>query len=412
MNAIKKLKEYFTEIKRLSYIEALLGWDQEVNMRKYADVTGRAYQRQLISTLIHRRLTSDKAGKLIANAEKEKNLNDIEKAMIREAKREFEHNTKIPEELVAEISKTASEAGQVWQKAKDKSDFKLFEPLLKKTVDLQLKKARYLDIGPDDYSTLIDEFEPKATRDWITKTFNQFRPKLVEIVKKLSNSSDKPDNSILKKNYNQDQQFKLSFEIIKKLNFDLSIGRQDLSTHPFTTTLSSMDTRITTRTKENFLNECIFGTIHECGHALYEMGYTKEIHDTILADGCSMGIHESQSRMWENFVGRSKEFWEFWYPTFQNYFPEILKSYPMEEFYRAVNVVQPSFIRVNADEVTYGLHIILRFEIERDLVDGKIQVNELPQMWNSKMEDLLGIIPANDQEGVLQDIHWSMGAIS
>ncbi|MFX1557644.1 MAG: carboxypeptidase M32 [Promethearchaeota archaeon] len=411
MNAIKELKEYFTEITRLSYISRLLEWDQEVNMRKYTDVTGRAYQRQLISTLIHRRITSEKIGKLIAEAEKQKDLTLIDKALIREARREYERNTKLPEELVAEISKTASEAGQVWQKAKDTNNFKLFESLLKKTVDLQLRKAKYLDIGPDNYSSLIDEFEPGATKDWITKTFNRFRPTLIEIVKKLSNSSFKPDDSILKKKYNQDLQFKLSFEIIKKLNFDLNQGRQDLSTHPFTTTLSSMDTRITTRTKEDFLNECIFGTIHECGHALYEMGYRKDIHDTILADGCSMGIHESQSRMWENFVGRSKEFWEYFYPSFQKYFPEILKNYPMEEFYRAVNTVQPSFIRVNADEVTYGLHIILRFEIERDLIDGKIQVNELPQIWNSKMHDLLGITPANDQEGVLQDIHWSMGAI-
>jgi carboxypeptidase Taq len=411
MNAIKELKEYFTEIKRLSYIQALLGWDQEVNMRKYSDITGRAYQRQLISTLIHRRITSEKAGKLIGKAEKQKGLNDTDMAMVREAKREFERNAKIPEELVAEISKTASEAGQVWQKAKDTNNFKLFEPLLQKTVDLQLKKAKYLDIGPDDYSSLIDEFEPGTTKDWITKIFNQFRPKLVDIVKKLGESPNKPDDTILRKKYDQDKQFKLSFEIIKKLDYDLNAGRQDLSTHPFTTTLSSMDTRITTRTKENFLNECIFGTIHECGHALYEMGYKKEIHDTILADGCSMGIHESQSRMWENFVGRSKEFWEFWYPTFQKYFPDILKNYPIEEFFRAVNKVQPSLIRVNADEVTYGLHIILRFEIERDLVDGKIQVSELPEIWNSKMEEFLGIIPASDQEGVLQDIHWSMGAI-
>ncbi|MFW9896654.1 MAG: carboxypeptidase M32, partial [Candidatus Thorarchaeota archaeon] len=177
-----------------------------------------------------------------------------------------------------------------------------------------------------------------------------------------------------------------------------------------TTSLAALDVRITTRTTEPF-PDCITSSIHEYGHAIYEMGIKKELHDTILCSGTSMGIHESQSRMWENVVGRSKEFWMYWYPTFLEYFPENLKGVPMEEFHRAINIVEPSFIRVNADEVTYGLHIIMRFEIEKDLIEGKIQIRELPEIWNTKFEELLGIVPPNAAQGVLQDVHWSMGSI-
>jgi carboxypeptidase Taq len=362
MSEIKELREYFTEIMRLNYVSALLGWDQEVNMMKYKSVQGRSEQTKLMTKIIHKRLTSERAGILIKKAEKLEDLNDIDAAMVREAKRAYEQEIKLPEELVTTISKTASLSQQVWQKARQEKDFKSFIPLLEKTIELQKEKAEKLETHPDLYSTLIDLYEPGATYDWIAKVFNPIKSKLIDIVKKLNSSSDKPDDSILRKQYDIDKQYKLSFEIISKFNFDLGYGRQDRSTHPFTSSLAPLDVRITTRTTEDYLNECIFGTIHECGHALYEMGIQEELHDTILCTGTSMGIHESQSRTLENYVGRSKEFWSYWYPTFQKCFPENLKGYPIEDFYRAINIVQPSFIRVKADEVTYGLHIILRFE--------------------------------------------------
>ncbi|MFX1378689.1 MAG: carboxypeptidase M32 [Promethearchaeota archaeon] len=411
MSGIKELREYFTELMRLNYIQALLGWDQEVNMMNYKSVKGRSEQRALMTQLIHKRLISEKAGSLIKKAGKLKDLNDIDAAMLREAKRAYDQEIKLPEELVTEISKTASLAQQTWQKARQEKDFKSFVPLLEKTIELQREKADKLGTHPDLYSTLIDLYEPGATYNSIAKVFNPIKPKLSDIVKKFNSSSNKPDDSILHKNYDIDKQFALSFELIKKFNFDIGFGRQDRSTHPFTQTLAPLDVRITTRTTQDFLNECIFGTIHECGHALYEMGIKEELHDTILCTGTSMGIHESQSRTLENYVGRSKEFWLYWYPTFQKYFPEILKNYPIEEFYRAINVVKPSFIRVNADEVTYGLHIILRFELEKDIIDGKIQINELADIWNTRFEELLGIGPPDDALGVLQDIHWGMGYI-
>ncbi|MFX0028149.1 MAG: carboxypeptidase M32 [Candidatus Hermodarchaeota archaeon] len=409
MSAIKELKEHFAEIMRLHYISSLLGWDQEVNMMNYKSLEGRSKQVSLIQKLIHQRETADKVGKLIKQAKKE-NLDEIESAMLREIEREYTLATKLPEKLVMEIAETSILAAKEWREARAKSDFSIFRDLLEKTVELQREKAEKLGTHPDLYSTLIDLYEPGATYDWIANIFNPIKPKLIDFVKKLNSSSDQPDDSIFQKHYDEDKQFELSRKIIEKLNFDFGYGRQDRVTHPFTTSLASMDIRITTRTTEPF-PDCITSTIHEYGHAIYEMGFRKELHDTILCNGTSMGIHESQSRMWENIVGRSKEFWMYWYPTFQESFPENLKDYPMDEFHRAMNIVKPSFIRVNADEVTYGLHIILRFEIEKSLIEDKIQVNELPEIWNSKFEELLGIVPPNDAKGVLQDVHWSMGSI-
>ncbi|MBY8985495.1 MAG: carboxypeptidase M32 [Candidatus Lokiarchaeota archaeon] len=407
MSVINELREHFAEIMRLGYISSLLNWDQEVNMMNYKSVEGRSKQASLIRKLSHQRITSDKVGKLIKKAEKT-TLNEIESAMLRDITREYNLETKLPEKLVVEIAETSVLAAKDWQEARRKSDFSIFEKILEKTVELQKERAERLGTHPDLYSTLIDLYEPGATYEWIANIFNPLRPKLIDFVKKLNSSSDKPDGSIFEKKYDEDKQFELSRKVIEKLNFDFGYGRQDKVTHPFTTSLAALDVRITTRTTEPF-PDCITSTIHEYGHAIYEMGIKKELHDTILCSGTSMGIHESQSRMWENVVGRSKEFWMYWYPTFQQYFPENLKDVPMEEFHRAINIVEPSFIRVNADEVTYGLHIILRFEIEKDLIEGKIQVNELPEIWNSKFEDILGIVPPNDAQGVLQDVHFSGG---
>ena len=405
---MKELWEHFIEIMRLRYIGELLGWDQQVNMPK-GSVKGRAEQHALIRKLIHSRIKSDKTGELIKNAEKLDNLSETELAMIREAKREYDHATKIPDDLVVEIAKTASVGNMNWQKARENKDFSLFKPFLEKMINLRIKLAEHLDTGPTLYSTLLDIYEPGSTYEWYSKIFNPLKSKLKKIITKFDNSSDKPNQSILKKYYDPEKQWQMSIEIIKKLNFDFNKGRQDKSTHPFTASLSSIDTRITTRIGENFLPGCIFGSIHECGHALYEMGFKEEIQDSLLAEGASLGLHESQSRLWENIVGRSKEFWLYWYPKFQKAFPKNLKDYSMDEFYRSMNVVQPSFIRGAADEVTYGLHIILRFELEKMIIEENIQVDELPGLWNEKMEELLGITPPDDAVGILQDPHWSGG---
>jgi len=414
MSVIKELRERFTELMRLHYISTLMGWDLQVNLPKSEGTAiGRSEQIALIESISHKKLISSKTGELIKKAENEKNLNIIDSALLREAKRKYNKAIKIPIELVTEIAKTASLGQQAWEKARAKSNYNIFKPYLEKMVALEREYAERIDIGPTLYDSLIDIYEPDAKSDWILKLFNELKAKLVKILNKIEAAdSDAPNQKILQKYYDPDKQWDLSMEIIKKLNFDFNRGRLDKSVHPFTASVSSMDTRITTRIWENFLPACLFGTIHECGHALYEMGFKQEIHDTILADGSSLGFHESQSRLWENIVGRSQEFWSYWYPITQKYFPENLKDYPEHEFYRSINVVQPSFIRVEADEVTYGLHIILRFELEKELINNSdsLSISELPNIWNSKMENLLGITPPDDAKGILQDVHWSSGA--
>lgn len=409
MNAIEELKKEFIEITRLNYIHSLLGWDEQVNLPK-GSFGGRAEQSALLSKIIHERLISDKIGKLIKEAEKLTDLNLIDNATLREAKRDYELEVKLPTDLVQEISKTASLGHIKWVEAREKNNFSIFQPLLEKMIGLQIQVAEKLDTHPDPYSTLIDLYEPGATYEWISKIFSKSKQNLNRIIEKLESSSDKPDFSILKQKWDKDKQWDFSIEVIKGLNYDFNKGRQDKSAHPFTTSLSSSDTRFTTRINEDFFSSCIFGSIHECGHALYEMGLMDEIHDSVLATGFSMGIHESQSRMWENMVGRSLEFWKYWYPKLKNSFPNNLKNKTVEDFYRSVNTVQPSLIRVEADEVTYGMHIILRFELERDIIEGNVQVSELPELWNEKMEVILGITPPTNSVGVLQDVHWSGGA--
>ena len=408
MNPIEELKKKFSEITRLNHIRALLGWDEKVNLPN-GSFGGRAEQSALMSKIVHERLISDKIGNLIKECEKLDNLDLIDAAFIREAKRDYDQEVKLPTKLVEEISKTASLGHAKWVEARKKDDFSLFQPLLEKMIGLQIQVAEKLDTHPDLYSTLIDLYEPGATYDWIAKIFSKSKQNLNKIIKKLNTSTDKPDFSILTQKWDVDKQWDFSIEVVKGLNYDFNKGRQDKSAHPFTTSLSSTDTRFTTRINENFFSTCLFGSIHECGHALYEMGFKEEIHDNILADGCSMGIHESQSRMWENMVGRSKEFWKYWYPKLEKNFPGNFKGISMEDFYRSINTVQPSLIRVDADEVTYGMHVILRFELERDIIEGNVNVSELPEIWNSKMDDLLGITPPNNADGVLQDVHWSSG---
>ena len=409
MNAIEELKKEFTEITRLNHIRSLLGWDEMVNLPK-GSFGARGEQNALMSKIAHERLISDKIGKLIKEAEKTTDLNLVDSATLREAKRDYEQEVKLPTELVEEISKTSSLGYVKWVEAREKNDFSIFQPVLEKLVGLQIQVAEKLDTHPDPYSTLIDLYEPGATYDWIANIFSKSKQNLNRIIKILDASNDKPDFSILTQKWNVDKQWDFSIEVIKGLNYDFNKGRQDKSVHPFTTSLSSSDTRFTTRIDEDFISTCMFGSIHECGHALYDMGFMEQIHDSVLANGCSMGIHESQSRMWENMVGRSMEFWKYFYPKLKTSFPNNLKDKNIEDFYRSINTVQPSLIRVEADEVTYGMHIILRFELEREIIEGNIQVSELPELWNEKMENLLGVTPPTNSDGVLQDIHWSGGS--
>ncbi len=409
MTDLNRFKEYFAEFARLRYISQLLNWDQQVYMPDGSS-NSRAEQIAMLEGLIHEKLVSEKAKDLIKEAEKVSNLNLVDNAHVREVRREYDKATKVPGSLVKEMAKTASLGEKVWEKAKQTNDYQLFKPYLKKMVELEREYAEKINVGPTPYDTLIDAYEPDSKSSWIAKVFDDLKPKLVKIVNKIESSSRKPETSVLSRHYPAEKQWNFTLEILKRLNFDFNIGRQDKSVHPFTASVSSRDIRITTKILENFLPACLFGTIHEGGHALYEMGFMEDIHDTILADGSSFGVHESQSRLWENIIGRSLEFWKYWFPLLQKQFPENLKGVSSEQFYGAINTVERSLIRIEADEVTYSLHIILRFELEKCLINDVACVDDLPSLWNQKMDQLLKIVPPNDSEGVLQDVHWSSGA--
>ncbi|MBY9005578.1 MAG: carboxypeptidase M32 [Candidatus Lokiarchaeota archaeon] len=409
MSNLNKLKERFSELKKFKYINNLLQWDQQVYMPD-GSIQDRSSLIELISKISHKRLISNKTKVLINKAEKINDLNLIDSAIFREAKREYEKAIKIPTDLVIEIAKTSILGHDAWKKARNKKKFTIFKPFLAKMIELQKEYADRLDIGQSRYDTLLDDYEPGATSEWISKIFNYLSKHIKEILNKLKNSAEKLDQSILKKKYDPKKQWEFSLEIIKTLGFNFNIGRQDKSTHPFTVSLSPNDVRITTRILESFLPACLFGSIHECGHALYDMGFMKAIHNTNLAGGASLGFHESQSRLWENIIGKSKEFWHYWYPKLQELFPENLKNYSEDNFYKSINSVKPSLIRVEADEVTYSLHIILRFEIENLIFNDKVEVSELPQLWNEKTETLLDLKIPDDSKGILQDVHWSGGA--
>ncbi|TFG09058.1 MAG: carboxypeptidase M32 [Promethearchaeota archaeon] len=405
---LTKLKEHFNEINKLKNIRALLNWDQQTYMPIESNRI-RSEQIALIQGLIHEKLISNKTKRLLEHSNKVNNLTLVDLAFIREARREYKIAIKVPNRLMRRMAKAASLGQQAWEKSKINNDFHAFKPYLKKIMEIKREHAKKLNIGPSLYDSLIELYEPGTSSNWLTNIFNKLKMDILEILHKLKSSTEPPDESILRKYYPLHKQINFISEVLQKIGFDYKIGRLDKSMHPFTSNISSMDTRITTNLKDNYLPSGIFGALHEFGHAIYDMNFMREIKDTILADGSSFGFHESQSQMWEYIIGHGKFFWDYWYPTLKNYFPKNLAEYPEEQFYRSINRVRPSLIRVDADEITFNLHIILRFEIEKKIINDNYPVSELPELWNEKMEELLGIIPPNDSKGILQDVHWSEG---
>lgn len=409
---LEKLYELDKQIQVLKHANAVLGWDREVLMPEKG-ISERGEQLAVLEGIIHEKTCSAEAGELLeklgapdGSYKADSALTEADKAFIRNFHRNYSRNIKIPEQMVREFARETAIAQQVWAKARLESDFAKFSPHLAKLVDLSREKAELLGYKEHPYDPLLDEFEPWTSTAEIDAVFSDLQRSLVPFVAEIS-SKDQVDDSFLMRKYDVNRQEEFSRFILTKMGFSTDRGRLDVSTHPFTTTLGPDDIRITTRYNENFFKTSIFGTIHECGHALYELGMGPAFAGSNLADCPSLGIHESQSRTWENMIGRSREFWNHFFPILQSHFPQALSDVDSEKFYRGVNKVEPSFIRVEADEVTYSLHIILRFNIEKELIKGNIRVGDLPEIWNTGMKDLLGITPRNDAEGVLQDIHWS-----
>jgi len=409
------LKELL-EASHLQGIEALLGWDQETYMPEGAGAA-RSEQVAYITTLMH----AKQVGEPLKDALEElidlqtgelriMTLSDRETRQLKEIWRDFRQESLLPSAFVTELAKHASISQQAWVRARKDNDFAFFEPFLTKMVQLQKEKANYLSVGSTPYDSLLDQFEPDMTSEKVAGLFGEIRSRLVPLIQSINEVKHRVSGSILTKEYDVDKQWDFGISMLEAIGFDKNIGRQDRSAHPFTTSTHPTDVRTTTRLRGNDLKSALLSTLHEGGHALYEQGLPVEEFGNPLGQSISLGIHESQSRMWENLIGLSPSFWRFAYPKLQVKFPDQLRNTDREKFFAAMNRVRPSLIRVEADEATYNLHIMLRFEIEKMLINEDFPVAELPRLWNEKMGEYLGVTPKSDSEGVLQDVHWSFGA--
>lgn len=408
------MKETFQELTELSKkihtynsILTLLHWDQETYMPP-GGISARSQQIAELSSLIHEEKTSKKflscLEKLSPHAKK---LTKSQQVMLREWKREYEKATKLPTSFVKTYSQVTSEASQIWASAKRTNDFKLFAPSLDKIIRLAREKASILGFEEHPYDALLESYEPCMTTKRVGTIFDELKKELVDLLKKIK-SAKAIDNRFLQKKVEEEKQLEISRHLLTKLPMNPSDTRFDLSAHPFSLALHPTDSRITSRLLPNAFLSNIFSILHEVGHSLYEMGLPVEHWGTPLSEYVSLSIHESQSRWWETLIGRSLPFWKFYYPQLQKMLP-FTKKISLDRFYRAMHKVSPTLIRVEADEVTYCLHVILRFEIEQLLISNRLQVNDLPDAWNQKMKELLGITPPNFSKGCLQDIHWSLG---
>jgi carboxypeptidase Taq len=409
---IQQLKAMQAEMTDLGNAASALGWDQVTYMPS-GGAEDRGNALATLSKIMHMKTTDPKIGELLAEIEPEiKNLDpDSDEARwFKVTKRGYEQNTKLPVDFVMKLTMETSMAQMRWQEAREKSDFSLFQPHLETIVELMKEGAGYFAPFDNIYDPLLDMYEPGMKTADVKKIFDDLRPKQVELIKAIQDSQQ-VDDSFLKERYPKQAQWDFGVELLTAIGFDFNRGRQDYSAHPFTTSFGLNDVRITTRISETDMVSGMMSTLHEGGHGLYELGGDPAHARDALHGAASLAVHESQSRMWENLIGRSMPFWQQYYPRLQSHFPTQLGNVSIDQFYRGLNKVEPSLIRVEADEATYNLHIMLRLEIEMGLLEGTIKVADLPEYWNTKMEEYLGITPKNDAEGVLQDVHWSNGLI-
>ncbi len=414
MQEMDALLQQLGEIKALSEAAAVLGWDQQTYMPP-GGAESRAAQTEALSKVIHAAVTGPETARLLQAAENAVQGEDPDSddaALVRVVRRDFDQATRLPAALVAETAQVTALAHGHWAEARAASDYSLFAPWLDRILDLTRQTADHLGHGGERYDALLDQYEPGTTTADVRALFEALKPDTVALVKSIAALGPQAaDASVLARDYPEDVQALFGENVIQALGFDFRRGRQDRALHPFCTSLSSGDVRITTRFDPHFLPMALFGSMHETGHALYEQGVTARYPGGGLGEPASLGVHESQSRLWENLVGRSRPFWQNWYPKLQAAFPQALAGVSEADFYRAINKVEPSLIRVEADEITYNLHILLRFEMEVDLLSGTLSVADAPAAWNSKIEQYFGLTPPDDASGILQDVHWSAGLI-
>jgi carboxypeptidase Taq len=407
---LNQLKEILGEIADLNYAGSVLGWDQQCYMPE-AGAEARGQQLATLGKLAHVRFTSDEVGQLLEDlqpytAQLDPDSDDAR--LVKITARNRDKQVKIPAQMVVEFTQLTTVAHGVWAKARTTNDFSLFQPYLEKIIDLRRQYAALFAPYDHVYDPMLDDFEPGLKTAEVKAIFGALRPQQVELIQAIA-ARPQVDSSFLHQPFDEQKQWDFGVKVISKFGYDWKRGRQDKAVHPFCTSFSVNDVRITTRVMPDFLNPCLFGTMHECGHAFYDLGVNPAYDRTPLVGGASMAVHESQSRMWENLVGRSLAFWEHFYPQLQQSFPSQLGAVSLDTFYKGINCVQPSLIRVEADEATYNLHIMLRLELEIALMEGTLEAKDLPEAWNARFQEYLGITPPNNKLGVLQDVHWSGG---
>ena len=415
MNAIyKKIVKRSLQARILTGISSLLEWDQETYMPVGSSQI-RGEQCKALAGIVHRSMTCKRFGKdlgelidLKTGAILDTTLSLVEQANLREWRREYLKQTALPATFVERFAKMTSEAQVAWRDAKKRSQFQIFLPFLEKIVSLCRKKADLLGYVEHPYDALLDLYEPDLTVQQTEQLFCTISETLRPLIQQASQRQ--MDDSCIHGSFGEKEQIAFAEELLSAMGFDMAYGRLDFSSHPFSSASHPQDSRITTRLHPTSLMSGIFVILHEAGHGLYEMGLNQDFYGTPAGDARSLGIHESQSRFWETRIGQSRPFWHFFFPKLQTLFPKQLGRVAFSDFYRAMHRVSPSLIRVEADELTYPMHVILRFELEKRLIDGSISPKEIPELWASGMEKHLKVTPPNDQKGCLQDIHWSMGA--
>ncbi len=392
----------------VNYSSALLSWDQETYMPE-GGAELRARQQSTLAGISHDMFTAESLGKLLDQLENDASLDERQKANVMQTIKDYRKAKKYTRVFVEEMSQSISEAFNAWQEAKSKNDFSLFAPKLKKLVELKRKECEMLGYKEYAYDSLLDLHEPGLTTKEVEALFDEVRASLVPFVKSIA-AKPLHSTALLHHSYSKTAQWDFSVHVLKAMQFDFKYGRQDISVHPFTINFGAQDVRVTTRIDEHNLSDCVTGTIHESGHALYEQGLPASEYGLPSGEAVSLGIHESQSRLWENNVGRSFAFWKGQFTVLQKHFPEQLKNSTAQDIFSAINVVQPSFVRINADELTYHFHIMIRFEVEKALFEKEIEVEDIPAFWNQRYKDYLGIDVPSAAEGCLQDVHWSHGS--
>ena len=409
---LQELRARLLEISDLSHINALLSWDQSTYMPP-GGAEARGRQSARLAQMAQEKFVDKEIGKLLDDLrpyEESLPYESDDASLIRVTRREYERALKVPPKFIGELNEHGTWSYQTWTEARPANDFSKVRDNLEKTLDLSRQLADFFPGYEHIADPLIDFADYGMKASSVRALFAELREQLVPIVRAIT-SQPPADNAVLRKHYPEAAQLSFGEQVVRQLGYDFSRGRIDKTHHPFMTKFSLGDVRITTRVQENDLGDCLFSNMHEAGHAMYEQGIDMSYEGTPLAGGTSAGVHESQSRLWENIVGRSRGFWEYMYPKTQAHFPDQLRDVPLETFYQAINKVEKSLIRTDADEVTYNLHVMLRFDFELQMLEGSLSIRDLPEAWHERFEHDLGIVPPDDKDGVLQDVHWYAGII-